>query len=441
MKRFTFPLFIAGLCLVAAAMVFMLDPAAAAGASAFGLVMAEAGAASTDDLKKLSTEFKQVGDDLKKFAEDAQKEIKQHGAMTAETKDSVDKLLVKSTELDGRIKEIEQKLVRRGSEGGDRVKSVGELVVDNDQVKSMLDRKSGTVRVSVKAITSDAESAGALVAPQRLPGIIAPPQRRMTVRDLLTPGRTSSSALEYVREAGFTNAAAPVAEGNQKPQSGITFEQDTANVRTIAHWVHATKQILDDAPMLQSYIDGRLRYGLMFVEEGQLLKGAGTGQNLHGIVPQAVAFDPAFVPAHATIIDTLRLALLQAELAEYPATGITLHPTDWARIELTKDNEGRYIFANPNQLLGPALWGKPVVPTQAMDESEFLVGAFQLGAQIFDREDANVEISTEDRDNFVKNMVTIRAEERLALAVYRPEAFVTGELVPVEAVEPEEPEG
>ena len=438
MKRFTFPLFIAGLCLVAAAMVFMLDPAAAAGASAFGLVMAEAGAASTDDLKKLSTEFKQVGDELKKFAEDAQKEIKQHGTMTAETKESVDKLLVKSTELDGRIKEIEQKLARRPGED-DQAKSLGQTVVDNDQVKALLSSKSGRVRVSVKAITSGGASAGPLVVPQRLPGLIAPPDRRMTVRDLLTPGRTSSSSLEYVRETGFTNNAAPVAEGAQKPESDITFEQDTANVRTIAHWVHATKQILDDAPMLQSYIDGRLRYGLMFVEEGQLLKGAGTGQNLHGIVPQASAFDPAFVPAHATLIDTLRLALLQAELAEYPSTGIVLHPTDWARIELTKDNEGRYVFANPNQLLGPGLWGKPVVPTQAMDVAEFLVGAFQLGAQIFDREDANVEISTEDRDNFIKNMVTIRGEERLTLAVYRPEAFVTGELVPVEAEEPEEP--
>ncbi len=229
-----------------------------------------------------------------------------------------------------------------------------------------------------------------------------------------------------MQETGFTNLAAIVSETVQKPESDLDFELKTTPVVTIAHWVQASKQILDDAPMLASYIDGRLRYGLMYVEELQLLKGSGTGGNLDGIHTQATAFVPAFAVVMQQHIDELRLALLQAELAEYPATGIVTNPINWARIELTKTSDGQYLFANPTQMSGPNLWGKPVVATQAMDEDEFLVGAFRLGAQLFDREDANVLISTEDRDNFIKNLVTIRAEERLGLAVYRPEAFIKG---------------
>ncbi|MGZ0843134.1 phage major capsid protein, partial [Klebsiella pneumoniae subsp. pneumoniae] len=107
--------------------------------------------------------------------------------------------------------------------------------------------------------------------------------------------------------------------------------------------------------------------------------------------------------------------------------GIVLHPTDWARIELLKDGEFRYLFANVMQMAGPQLWGRPVVDTQSMDEDEFLVGAFRMAATIYDRMDPEVVASSEDRDNFIKNMITVRAEERLALAVKRGAALVTGD--------------
>lgn len=189
----------------------------------------------------------------------------------------------------------------------------------------------------------------------------------------------------------------------------------------------ASRQILDDFSQLRSIIDQRLLYGLAYVEEGQLLNGDGTGQNLHGIIPQATAYAAAFTPDAPTAIDTLRLAQLQAALAEYPATGHVLHPTDWARIELTKDTTGRYIIGNPQGTIGPTLWGLPVVATQAIAADKFLTGAFRLGAQLFDRWDARVEAGFVN-DDFIKNLVTILAEERLALAVYRPEAFIYGDL-------------
>lgn len=416
-----------------AVLVTGFDPSAAHGIGMF-VASAAAGAA---DLEKLAIDLKSAADEVKKSAETTNIELKNLGKVTEETKKSADEALIKHNELSARLTEIEQKMVR-GSGDKEARKSIGQQVTDHDDLKAFVKSGGkGRVSIAVKAIisslTTDADgSAGDLIVPLRVPGIIAPPQRRMTIRDLITPGRTSVTAIQYIKETGFTNSAATVTEtaGTAKPQSEIKFDIVTTAVTTIAHWVLATKQILDDVPQLQSYIDGRLRYGLMYVEENQLLNGGGTGTDLNGIYTQAPAYSAPIVPSAAgnlTKIDVIRLAILQAFLAEYPANGIVMHPSDWADIELTKTDEGAYLFANPQNGSDPRLWRLPVIETQAMTVDKFLTGAFQLGAQIFDREDASVEISTEDSDNFRKNLVTIRAEERLALAVYRPESFVKGD--------------
>ena len=128
-----------------------------------------------------------------------------------------------------------------------------------------------------------------------------------------------------------------------------------------------------------------------------------------------------------TAIDRLRLALLQVTLAEYEADGIVLSPIDWCSIELTKDTTNQYLFTTPTGIQVPALWGRPVVSSQSMTAGDFLVGAFGMAAQGWDREDVNVTVSTENKDNFVKNMVTILCEERVGLTIFRPEALITGD--------------
>lgn len=385
----------------------------------------------SDDVMVLAADLKKAADEVKKIAETTNTEIKNLGEATAETKLKADEALSKHTEISDRLTEIEQKMVR-GAEKPERRKSIGQMVSADEGIKALMANKRGTVSVEVKAIisalTTDANgSAGDLIDPDRR-GLIAPAVRRFTIRDLLAPGRTSSNAVQYIRESGFTNEALGVSEtaGGEKPQSEIKFALETSNVATIAHWVHATKQILDDVPMLESYIDGRLRYGLAFKEETELLNGTG-GAGLSGLVTNATAFSAPTTTTAATKIDVIRLAMLQTFLAEWPADGIVLNPRDWAGIEMLKDLGQNYLMANPASVTQKMLWGLPVVDTQAMTNDNFLVGAFGMGAQIFDREDANVEISTEDRDNFIKNLVTIRAEERLALAIYRPEAFITGD--------------
>lgn len=386
----------------------------------------------------VSAELKRIGDQVKEFGEKAIKEAKSAGDMSAETKGKVDELLVKQGELQARLQEAEQKLDRRGAEGEQEHKTAGSEFVNSDAYKAYIAEANfkKSFNFATKAVTSITSATtgtgagGAAIAPDRLAGIVAAPNRRMTVRDLITPGRTSSNLIQYVRETGFQNMAATVAEGAAKPQSDIAFELVSSPVVKIATYVKASTEILMDAAMMQSYIDGRLRYMLAYVEEGQLLNGSGTGNNLNGIYTQATAYVAPITVPTPTRIDVLRLALLQAELAEYPSTGIVLHPSDWAAIELQKDTTGAYIFANPQSLAQPALWGRPVVATQAMTADSFLVGAFQLGAQVFDRMQANVMVATESEDDFIKNMVTILAEERLGLAVYRPAAFVKGDLTP-----------
>lgn len=412
-------------------------------AAAFGVPAArefgrkDGGGSDERDLETLTKGLKDATDEVKRFAEKVDGEMKSLGKATEDTKKSADEALIKMNDISGRIDSIEQKMARTGEEEPRTRKSVGQMVTESDELKEWLGgSRKGTFVMPVKAIisalTTDADgSAGDLIVPDRQ-GLIDPVQRRMTIRDLLTPGSTSSNAIQYVKETGFTNGAATVSEtsGATKPQSEIKFDIVNSAVTTIAHWVLATKQILDDVPQLRSYIDGRLRYGLMYVEEGQLLNGSGAGTDLNGIYSQATAYNGVLVPTSAgvlTKIDVLRIAMLQATLAEFPSTGIVMNPLDWADIELTKTDDGAYLFANPQGGSEPRLWRLPVVETQAMTVDKFLTGAFKLGAQIFDREEANVEISTEDSDNFRKNLVTIRAEERLGLAVYRPEAFVKGD--------------
>lgn len=393
-------------------------------------------------LGEVKAETTRVGDEVKSTAEQALQQAKDAGKVSDEVKSKADELLTAQAKLNdaqqkltGRLEQLEtrntdleQKLAARRGGGGDVVKSLGQQVGESDKLKSFVaNGAKGSISITVQnAITSAGGSAGSLIVPQRDTEIIGMPKRQMTIRQLLSVGRTSSNSIEYARQVTRVNNAAVVAENTLKAESDYTWEPRDAPVRTIAHWVPVSRNAMDDIPQLQGEIDGELRYGLEFVEETEVLKGDGTGQHIHGLVPQATAFAPAFAPSDETDIDTLRLALLQASLAEYPADGLVLHPTRWAKIELTKDGEQRYIFANVIQMAGPQLWGRPVIGTQAMDEDEFLAGAFRMAAKIYDRMDVEVLISSEDRDNFVKNMLTVRAEERLALAVKRPAALVTG---------------
>lgn len=393
-----------------------------------------------NQLKQVNASVKALTDKALPAAENALKEAERAGSLSNETKKEVDKLITDlntqrdlQNNLQTQLGEAEQLFARVGS-GGNQAPArnrAGDLVVVND---SMIDFSRNVVagrRLSVdmprNALTSFATTTPVDGSTQ----IITNPNQRLTVRDLLTPGETESQSVHYLRELLFTNNAAPVAENTTKPYSEITFEEVLSGVKTIAHLMKAAKQTLDDLPQLRSIINGRLLNGLKRVEDTQLLFGSGVGNNLHGIYTQATAFaNPSTKTTPTNSLDVMRLAMLQVTLAELSATGHVMHDIDWTDIELIKDaNTKGYLFSNPFGTLEARLWGLPVAQTnQAGMLGNFLTGSFADAAQIFDREDANVVISTENADDFEKNMISIRAEERLALAVYRPQAFVKGSL-------------
>ncbi|AGE85817.1 phage major capsid protein [Cronobacter sakazakii] len=388
-------------------------------------------------LKKVSASIEEATGKFNAKAEEALKEAQKTGKLSAETKETVDKMAsefnaLKEAEktLKAALGELEQQVAQMPLANAAKVvETVGQTVISSEALKAFAASVEGGKRVSVPVnaalISTDVPTG--VVEPQRLPGIDTAPKQRLFIRDLIAPGRTAAPAIFWVQQTGFTNAAKVVPEGTTKPYSDIQFATQITPVTTIAHMFKASKQILDDFAQLQSTIDAEMRYGLKYVEEQEILFGDGTGAHLKGIVPQASAFSAAFEVEKQNGIDVLRLAMLQAQLARFPASGHVLHFIDWAKIELTKDSLGRYILANPAALSGPTLWGLPVVATEtAAFQGKFLTGAFNAAAQLFDREDANVVISTENADDFEKNMISIRCEERLALAVKRPEAFIYG---------------
>lgn len=277
---------------------------------------------------------------------------------------------------------------------------------------------------------------------QRAP-MVSAPMLTWRVRDLFPQMNTNSVMIEFIEELGFVdagdNAAAMIPERDGvsppndnfglKPKSQIHFNIKTTPIRTLAHWVPASRNVLDDEPQLRGIIDTRLLYGLRLVEDQQLLLGDGTGQNLLGIfnTPGIQLFPSGgyHAPTNETYVDAIRRGATRVMLAQYDPTGVVVHPYDWERMELTKDTQGRYLVAGSvTSGAEKRLWQMPVVATPACPEGTALIGAFGLGAQVFDRMQSNIRTADQHADFFIRNAIVVLAEERLGLAVYRPAAMV-----------------
>lgn len=258
----------------------------------------------------------------------------------------------------------------------------------------------------------------------RQPNVLQSVTPNVTVSDLMLPGTTDSPTISYMEETTFTNAAAEVAEGATKPESALDFTETTETVRKIATWIPVTDELLADVPAMESYIRGRLAFMVERRRELQLISGNGTPPNLRGILnrsgiqTQAKATDPtpdAFYKAMVKIMVN----------ADADPTGMVIHPNDWQDIRLLRTADGIYIWGSPSENGVERMWGLPVRVTTAITENTGLVGAFRPYAQLFRRSGLAITVSTEHSTYFIENKVLLLAEERLALAVYRPSAFCT----------------
>lgn len=353
------------------------------------------------------------------------------------------------------------------------LKSLGEMFTESDEFKALIASGEDNMRAPWSIETSDLGGFGTkdvftsnvgsgpitkFGRTQRDP-IVPRAQRTDRVRDLFPVALTDANLIEYFRIIGFgstrldhSSGARPVRERaaadgisapsnpatdvfGLKPQSKLKFESAQAPVRTIAHWEIAHRNVLADEPQLQSTINNELLYGLRLEEDKQILQGDGTGENLLGILntPNIQTYTQANTSGTPTETkaDALRRAATKAVLAYYPPSGYVIHPYDWEDIELTKaTGDGQYVMVT-NVAVGAEsrAWRQPVVESPAMPEGTFLTGAWGLGAQLYDRQQANIRIADQHADIFIRNAVVILAEMRLALAVKRPESFVKGTFV------------
>ena len=313
--------------------------------------------------------------------------VREFKGLNADVREALKDAGVKADGLSARMDDLEQKMARGRHYGGEPAapQTWGQQFVESPELKNFSSEYSrpGRFRLDVKTTITSAAGSGGALAPAQRDTVVTMPRRRMTVRNLLPTIGVSSGSVEYPQQTNRTNNANVVAEGNMKPESAYGFDIVSTPIRTIAHWVPASRQILDDAPQLMGLIDTELRNGLEFKEEEQLLYGSGTGQYLLGMVTQATPFAAPINIGTPNMIDTIGLAILQNALADLPADGIVIHPSDWMR--LLKDGDGKYILGDPGSNVAPVLFGLPVVATPAMDLDKFLVGNFQAAATLYDR--------------------------------------------------------
>lgn len=280
-----------------------------------------------------------------------------------------------------------------------------------------------------------------MILPQQVPGIFRGIEPPLRMRDVLINGTTNSDAITFMRELTFTNAAVEVAQATTtadgaKPESALTFEQATANVVTIAHWVPITRQTMEDAGQLVTYVNQRLLTGLMRREDSQLLNGNGAGANMTGIlnttgVQAADAAHFAGTPVKSAGFDNENLNRIRRGKRLSIVTGqaepnfVVLHPTKLEEMETSTDAQRDYLIGDPIGGDSPAtLWRTlRVVESQNIATTTALVGDGTMAA-VWDRMDARIYTTDSHSDFFIRNIFVILAEERLALTVFRPSAFV-----------------
>jgi len=390
------------------------------------------------DIKELKGHFDQASTEMKSLVERQSAEIKAYGETTAETAkeikatgERIDSVITDIKAYNDRLEAIEKKANHLGFGGQPQaVKTIGQQFLESDEFKFASERGLKSVNPVTlggmfrKDITS---ANGPTPQAMRLPEFYsATGDRTAHIRNFLNVSATESNAIEYFVETFTNNAAIQNPELSAKAKSELAYDLVNSPVQTIAHYVIASRQILNDAAMLRNQIDNRLTYGLALKEDQQLLYGTGTSGEIEGLMVNASVQDAGGVATGDNLVDHIRKAIALAATSEYLANGIILNPTDFANIELLKGDDGHYIWATVPNGGEARLWRVPVYESTAMTAGEFLLGNWNLGATLFDREQATVRVAEQHADLFIKNGVVVLGEERVALAVYRPQAFVKG---------------
>jgi HK97 family phage major capsid protein len=326
---------------------------------------------------------------------------------------------------------------------GGSVREFKSILEENEDVARLLRDHKGVAYVSLKGddcrhfetkTTMTESAAGFTVSGvmgiDRIVGITPEARQRLTIRGVLPARPTDMAVVDFVKVLSPPGPASPQVEASDKNESAGTFESVSEKVRTLAIWQPASKQILDDLTELAGYLQTALPYYVNLLEEQQLLAGDGTGENLHGFISQATAFDHSLLSGTAgwNYIDQIGRAIEQiVSSKEIEPTFAIINPREYWSMRLAKSTFGTYLMGDPQAVVAPSLFGLSLVPTTSITPGTFLVGSGNpVACEIRDRMEMQLEISTQHSDFWVKNLVAIRAEKRLALIVKRPASYCTG---------------
>ena len=312
-------------------------------------------------------------------------------------------------------------------------KSALKDALENGAIDGLKKGHSQSARFEIKAdMTVGADFTGEVIAADRVPGYKFDPTRPVHIRQLLSIGSTQSDVVRYVKESGYTNAAAITAEGATFAQSDFDMTAVNANVKKIGTYFRISEEMLADTPQLTSYLSARAPEKLLEVEDANIL----TGNDLGGIINSAPAFaagDYADTVEAANQFDVIVASLNQLALLNYNADTILLNPTDFHKILLLKDTTNNYLKDQVYGGLTPVFMGVRVVLNSAITAGDFLIGNFSVGTQLWVRQGVNVEFFREDGTNVRDGFVTVRVSERIALTNYLPNAFVKGTFATAQA--------
>jgi HK97 family phage major capsid protein len=333
-----------------------------------------------------------------------------------------------------------------GDENTSGNKSIGQQFVESLGYKGLVEAgvkgnfSTGDVEIKTALTQGTAGAPGpgyspVTALPTLLPGIVDIKLAPLTISDLFPAGTTTTPLIRYLVETALTNAAAAVAEGGLKPESALSFSKVDEVLHKIATFLPISDEMLEDWAQAQSYIDARLILFIKQAEQTQLLSGDGTGANMVGLLNRAgltptIAKGAGLSAAGDNSMDAVYRMITQIRVTQFlEPDALAIDSLGWQNIILAKNSQGVYYANGPfASAETPSLWGKKVAVSPSLAANTAIVGAFAQGGQIFRKGGITVVASNSHADYFQRNLTAIRAEERLALAVYRPGAFgvVTG---------------
>lgn len=367
-------------------------------------------------------------------------EITEVETKTAEVKD-LDEKIAEAKRADAAVKAIGGLAPSETQEpGGDPsdAKSLGEHFVKTVR-DELLRVKGGTFTVAApefKAAGDTHVTTGSVWGPYLTEfdkTIVQGVRPRLVIADLLGAGSISGNAIQYLVEGAFEGAFTTVAESAAKPQMHIADPTVVTDaLKKLAGWIKLSDEMIEDLDFVVSEINNRLLYELAKFEEAQLLNGNGSGTNLLGLLNRS-GVQTEVSADNTDNADAIFRAITKVTIGSgLDADGLVINPADYQTLRLAKDANGQYYgggffngaYGNGGIQDQPNVWGLRTVVSPSVAAGTVLVGAFKQAATVYRKGGVRVESTNSHGNDFTNNLVTVRAEERLALAVRRPAGFV-----------------